>query len=245
MRRIIKAASPVAFEDWKSTNKPTTWEALQNDPPYPEEGVIYYSKRNLREALLIEQGFICCYCQCRIENTEHTVIEHWYPRNGADKLQGAAKTFDHDNLMAACDGGESENKTQAAAEMKPYPVWCDKSKGRRTIALSPLQPDIESRFQYTQVSIDEVRISPITNLDLEAGETLGFLNLNTPFLEKRRGEAIAGLIIEDTETNTLISAADAAVLLANLEAQVQAVPIERLSPFYTVKVHFLRLISGK
>ncbi len=153
--------------------------------------------------------------------------------------------FEYGNLMAACDGGESENKTQKVSRMKSYPLWCDKSKRGFTIPLSPLQPNIESRFQYVQVSNDEVRILPSNDHDLEAGETLQTLNLDTPFLQKRRGEAISGLIIENPETNELISSADAAILLSSLEAQAQEVPIGKLSPFHTTKIHFLRLISGK
>lgn len=243
MRHIIKAASPPAFEAWKVANSPTTWDALQNEPRHREEGASYYSKRDLREALLIEQGFICCYCQRRIENTERTVIEHWYPRNGEDKVQGASKMFDYQNLMAACDGGENENKAQKASGMEQYPLWCDKNKREFTIPLSPLQLNIESCFQYEQWSIDEIRILPMDNRD-EGVETLRILNLNTPFLEKRRGEAIAGLIFRDAETNDLISADEAAILLANLEAQAQVVPIGRLSPHHAVKIFFLRFISG-
>lgn len=48
MRHIIKSASPLKFETWKIANNPTTWEALQNAPQNPEEGINYYSKRDLQ-----------------------------------------------------------------------------------------------------------------------------------------------------------------------------------------------------
>lgn len=244
MRYIQKKPSPQAFEDWKQTNAPTQWSDLQNEPRHPEEGIVYYSKRELREALLIEQGHLCCYCQRRIENTIDTVLEHWFPRNGADKKKGKDHQFDYQNLMAACNGGERENQNRPAGT-KPHPLWCDKNKKEQIISLSPLQKDIELRLTYDQVSPDEIRILPANNHDPDVHSTLKILNLNTPYLEKRRGEAVLGLIFKDIEMKEVVSPAEAGILLADLEQKMYELSGDYLPEFCSVKLHFLRLLSGR
>ena len=197
MRYIRKNPSPQAFEDWKNANNPTAWDNLMNQPRHREEGIIYYAKEDLRGELLREQGHLCCYCQQRIENVESTVIEHLFPRNGADKDQGRAKMFDYDNLVAACDGGSTANRDRPS-KIKSFPQYCDKNKDEDLLPLSPLRPDVEARLTYLR-SDDKVRIEPVGE-DPEALAAIEqILNLNTPFLEKRRGEAIDGLIFKDLE----------------------------------------------
>jgi hypothetical protein len=112
MRHIQKNSSPPEFENWKKANSPTAWGDLINEPKHREEGIVYYTKEELRGELLKEQGHLCCYCQQRIKNEESTVIEHLFPRNGADKERGKAKMFDYNNLLAASDGGSTANREQ-------------------------------------------------------------------------------------------------------------------------------------
>lgn len=61
-----------------------------------------YDKKRLKEYLLREQGFICCYCGKRlsIEKIEHTSIEHLNI-----KSEDKSKTYDYFNLLASCLGG--------------------------------------------------------------------------------------------------------------------------------------------
>ncbi|MCC6281984.1 MAG: TIGR02646 family protein [Saprospiraceae bacterium] len=242
MRFIRKKPSPQAFEDWKRANKPADWSDLMNEPTHREEDVLYYTKDELRSTLLAEQGHLCCYCQRRIENTESTVIEHLFPRNGEDKMQGKAKTFEYSNLMASCDGGALANRDRNKKEpaTPSYPEYCDRSKQEKLLPLSPLDPDVESRFTYS-IADDKVNI---VGKDPEAISTIQeILNLNTPFLEKRRGEAIAGLIFEDQEKLQFISIETAKKLLVSYQQQEDNAG-GHLSEFFRVKLHFLQLFSG-
>jgi uncharacterized protein (TIGR02646 family) len=245
MRYIRKNPSPQAFEDWKKANNPTHWDVLQNEPPHREEGVVYYTKRELRETLLIEQGYLCCYCQQRIENIESTVIEHFYPRNGGDKVQGRAKMFDYNNLLAACDGGSLDNRDRPS-NTPSFPQYCDKNKDEELLPLSPLQPDVESRLIYSQRGLDEVRIDAAFADDTDAVNALEkILNLNTPKLKNLRGKAITGLIFTNPDTGEIIPVAEAKRLLADMEQQIGDKPGGYLPEFCEVKLHFLRLLSGK
>ncbi|MBK7936190.1 MAG: TIGR02646 family protein [Lewinellaceae bacterium] len=248
MRYIRKKPSPPAFEDWKSANNPTHWSDLQNEPSNPEEGVVYYSKNELREALLLEQGYLCCYCQQLIKNGENTIIEHLFPRNGVDKATGQARMFEYDNVLAACDGGSLDNRERLSG-LPSYPQYCDKNKGEEIIFLSPLQPDIETKLTYRQTGLDEIEIIPSVETDEDAKRTIhDILNLNVPKLKNLRGKAIVGLIFQNPATGDLISVQDAKALIDAIERKidnVENVGNEYLPEFCTVKLHFLRLFAGR
>ena len=71
-----------------------------------EEGVsankiwdLMLSKPILKRFLIIEQGFVCCYCGQRIFINEKTPIEHL-----AAKTKHKDKIFQYENLMASCSG---------------------------------------------------------------------------------------------------------------------------------------------
>ena len=57
------------------------------------------TKKKLREALLEDQGYICCYCGKRIKDDDNTRIEHLKPKSNHKHL-----TFDYANLLASCQG---------------------------------------------------------------------------------------------------------------------------------------------
>lgn len=245
MRHIQKNPPPQAFEDWKEANRPTAWGDLMSEPRHREEGVVYYTKEELRGELLKEQGHLCCYCQQRIENVESTVIEHLFPRNPkdeADKEQGRARMFDYNNLLAACDGGSMANR-ERPPRTKSFPQYCDKRKDEDLLPLSPLQPDVETRLTYLQTD-DKVRLEPVGDAPEVSTAIEQILNLNTPFLEKRRGAAVDGLFFKDIEMLEPISAEEAAQILAAFQQQ-QDGQDQHLPEFFGVKLHFLRLFSGQ
>ena len=79
MKQINKRSAPQWFEQWKSdfvevNNRQPHYKAdfAGNDSDGIER------RRMLREALIKEQGRICCYCMRRIyNNSAH--IEHFFP----------------------------------------------------------------------------------------------------------------------------------------------------------------------
>ena len=67
MKYIQKGEEPTSFTDWKSKANQDwqpTWDVLRAS-----------EKRDLHNALLKEQGYICCYCEMRIgkENSLYQV----------------------------------------------------------------------------------------------------------------------------------------------------------------------------
>ena len=116
MKYIEKREEPSAFIEWKiqerhrlekwyadQTKASKIWEHLpskKKSTATTEEGVKYYSKEELRKELLVEQGYICCYCGGRIADSNKTILEHLHP-----KESNKHRTFDYDNLYASCSGG--------------------------------------------------------------------------------------------------------------------------------------------
>ncbi|MEM6699273.1 MAG: retron system putative HNH endonuclease [Bacteroidota bacterium] len=62
-----------------------------------------FDKKRLKEALVKEQGFICCYCGRRIFVDHNTHIEHLLPKHAYKN-----KTYDYKNLFASCQGGTKD-----------------------------------------------------------------------------------------------------------------------------------------
>lgn len=58
------------------------------------------AKNSLQNALISEQGHICCFCGSRIYRP-NTEIAHFVPRNSED---GKPLIFDYTNLFASCNG---------------------------------------------------------------------------------------------------------------------------------------------
>ena len=67
MKYIIKSTEPQSIIDWKN---------LANDDWQPSwDNLMNPQKGTLRESLVEEQGYICCYCQQRIDTSTRTEIE--------------------------------------------------------------------------------------------------------------------------------------------------------------------------
>lgn len=101
-----KNGAPSLLEVWLNENE----EEIKNMIADPEKSGAFmwrYFRDNakdvyeeLKESLVKDQGFICCYCGKRIQNDYQTLIEHLKPKSGY-KL----KTFLFENLLASCMGG--------------------------------------------------------------------------------------------------------------------------------------------
>ena len=88
MKYIVKQNEPEDF---------TKWKALKNEewtPTYDKlSGVV---KIAVRQALMTEQGYICCYCERRLtDNDSH--IEHFRPQENK-----STDPLDFKNMLCSC-----------------------------------------------------------------------------------------------------------------------------------------------
>jgi uncharacterized protein (TIGR02646 family) len=158
----------------------------------------YREKDELRESLLKEQGYICCYCMERITK-DNMKIEHWRPQTPYPQLQ-----LDYQNLLAACNGNEGK---------PPELQHCDTKKGDKEIIISPTDSH-KNCEQYLKYSSNGRIYSENLDIDKDLNETL---NLNLPTLVKNRNQAFKAVI----QQLTSIRGKDAAWSVQEVKRKIQ------------------------
>jgi uncharacterized protein (TIGR02646 family) len=189
MKFIQKIPEPQQFTQWKHGNSPDwvpSWDAMDGSP----------IKRVVKDALLREQGGICCYCGIGIRDDD-SHIDHFRPRHGPNAYpQGE---LDYRNLHASCIYDRHEGA-------KPH---CGMKKGswfNVDLLISPLDPACETQFAFTAYG----DIGPRTKGDEAAETTITKLGLRVDFLKKHRAMAIeaSGLLDQTIDASTLRAWAD-------------------------------------
>jgi uncharacterized protein (TIGR02646 family) len=161
MKHVTKLGSPAEFEAWKALEnedwKPT-YDSLRNP-----------QKKAVHQALLEEQGWVCCYCGRAISQA-NSHIEHFKPQESHEDL-----ALDFTNLHASC-----------IRESDPgMPLHCGHAKGNafdESTVISPLDRDCEKRFRYAL----DGRILPNEADDEAAVYMTSLLRLDLEFLRNRR-----------------------------------------------------------
>lgn len=169
MKYIEKQSPPKSFVRYKNGRGATFKDLSENHIDI---------KNELRASLVEEQGYICCYCGCRVDATD-AIIEHLKPKDGNKYPQ---LQLEYTNLLASCDGGQDARHNE-----RMYPSCCDNHKANSEINVHPLMPECESRFQF-----DEDGDIVCSLDDLDAIETIKVLNLNSSVLKHRRKAVVAG-----------------------------------------------------
>lgn len=137
----------------------------------------YREKEELRNALVAEQGGICCYCMGRIESVWGSMkIEHWRSQAGYP-----AEQLNYNNFLGGCVGGEG---------MPVHLQHCDTSKGNADLEWNPANPAhrIETRITY---ALDGTIHAHDVGFDQQLNEVL---NLNLPHLKNNRKGVLTGLL---------------------------------------------------
>lgn len=144
------------------------------------------SYATMKQKLMEDQGYVCCYCNRSIPIEGHKVVtEHVKPVSVHLNLAGEYK-----NLLVCCDGGEVIPPTPVGVtppySRSNYPLHCDKAKANQEIPVSPLDAGCENRFVYDPVT---GKIDGVAG-DTDASDTAIILNLNQRILKKERKEEI-------------------------------------------------------
>ncbi|MEA5620268.1 retron system putative HNH endonuclease [Cronbergia sp. UHCC 0137] len=162
MKQIIKGTEPLCLLKHRQTDQ----ASYEN----------YSPKEPLKKALLIEQGYICCYCMRRISE-ENMEIEHWKPMsiNKYPELQ-----IDYKNLLASCSGNRGNRKTNQ---------HCNPRKGDEEITINPA--DSKSCEIYIKYSSTGKILSDDETINYELNE---ILNLNLETLKDNRTTALNAVI---------------------------------------------------
>jgi uncharacterized protein (TIGR02646 family) len=137
----------------------------------------YREKDELREALVGEQGALCCYCMQRIRVAATEMkIEHWRSQSGFP-----AQQLSYRNLLASCLGGHGQ---------PGHLQHCDTKKGDQDLRWNPAEPahHIETRITYAldgAIRADDAAF---------ANQLNDVLNLNLPQIKNNRKGVLTALL---------------------------------------------------
>ncbi|MBW4544048.1 MAG: TIGR02646 family protein [Symplocastrum torsivum CPER-KK1] len=185
MRYIRKGDEPESFTAWKERQKnrgnPLTWKAFRRRVTV---------KNDVYDALLWEQGYVCCYCGMQItRDTSH--FEHFKPKSN---ITYAHQVLDYRNLLVSCKG-ESEDSEESEEEHR-VPVHCGHKKDKwydEQLMVSPLDVNCASFFRYSASG----EILPTDEPDKQeaAKTTIEKLGLDIEKLRLIRSAAIDGALL--------------------------------------------------
>ncbi|MEK8017177.1 MAG: retron system putative HNH endonuclease [Candidatus Parabeggiatoa sp.] len=225
MKYIQKAPEPEEFAQWKQAKpkkyQSKDWKKLN---PLP--------KQALHEALLKEQGHICCYCERALtKNNSH--IEHFVPKKGPNADPNL--TFEYQNLLCSCDGnaGHPENKGLTHCGIRKDD-WFDAA-----LMVSPLEKDCANYFRYTTAG--KILLTSVSEKQQAAEETINRCNLNHPILKKMRHEVLRRIALQSlTDNTTLLSDSLTIDEISQLiQSYSQPDATGKYTPFCTTIIYFL------
>lgn len=223
MKYIQKGQEPEEFTQWKKAKpkkyQSKDWKKLNPSP-----------KKVLHEALLREQGCICCYCERSIsKNNSH--IEHLVPKKGLNA--DPSLTFEYQNLLCSCDGNASENEGLTHCGIRKDD-WFDAA-----LMVSPLDKDCADCFCYTTTG--KILPTDVAEKQKMAEETINRCNLNHPILKKMRQEAFRRVALQSlTDHKTQLSDSLTQEEISQLiQSYSQPDAKGRYLPFCTAIVYFL------
>ncbi len=172
MKYIEKGKEPEAFTEWK---------ALANDDWQPTyDDLSGDTKEAVKDALMGEQGRICCYCERRLtDNDSH--IEHLRPQSDQ-----SVDPLDYANMLCSCQNRLQKGEPRHCGNLKDN--WFDK-----VLLVSPLESGCERRFAFT----GDGNVEPALTTDDAAIETINRLGLDIPKLKALRASAIEPFLEED------------------------------------------------
>lgn len=144
------------------TMQPACLTGYKNDPQASYDNLPQDVRRELKNSLLIEQGYVCAYCMNRIKSDKMR-IEHWACQDDHEDQE-----LDYSNLLACCSGNEGQPKER---------YTCDKKKENKTLTYSPANPAhaINNRVSYIhgsgKIMSQEVDFNKEINEVLNLNET--------------------------------------------------------------------------
>jgi len=237
MKFIRKTSeSPDFFTDWKTQNPQMGWEDFKGRE-------ICHRLRNL---LLNEQGYICCYCEREIaEDRGH--FEHVMPRSYKDKkgiAVGRQRELDYHNIVFSCtkDNKPFDEKGDKTTCGHRKDDWYDEN-----LFVTPLQENCESLFRYK----NDGTIVPVNGPDSnKAQKTIDCLKLDGEPLH----EGVVTFLVRERKTiidevwhiwEKTYSGTDSAEMLRWAEKELARFSNDQYyAPFWTTKRQVFEEILG-
>jgi uncharacterized protein (TIGR02646 family) len=178
MKYIQKQHEPQELRQWKQQSN-DDWQ-----PRYAHLGSDL--KNTIKQALMQEQGYICCYCEQRLD-PDDSHIEHFRPQSDR-----TVDPLDFDNLLCSCQNQIKKREPRHCGNLKGN--WFDSA-----LLISPLDPQCETSFKFTA----DGYIQPRQDQDQAAITTINRLGLDIPVLRALRRQAIEPFLDESLSPEEL------------------------------------------
>ncbi|MNI43375.1 hypothetical protein D3C73_977040 [compost metagenome] len=198
-------------------HEPSSLTIYRHQPDAKYDGPLFTSvKSDIREALLISQGYLCAYCMQRIYNDRSTTkIEHWRCQDIYPQHQ-----LDFTNMFAVCSG-----KTQDD-------LHCDSSKGNQKLTINPASesPFVESYIRYTNSGEIYVQTNPLLNNELNI-----ILRLNQSRIKSNRQAVLRAITTRLSQNRGTVPKSELQSLLnqwINVDADDKKIPYSGVAIFY-------------
>ena len=172
MKHIVKDQDTPEFDKWKALAN-EDWQPTYENLRDPE-------KKEVKDSLMKEQGYICCYCERRLTDDD-SHIEHFNPRSN-----NAADPLNYSNMLCSCQDKLEKGEPRHCGILKDN--WFDNQ-----LLVSPLDPDCEGHFAYTA----DGKIQPAKKSDDAARMTIEKLGLDINKLCALRKKAIEPFLDKD------------------------------------------------
>lgn len=191
MRQIKKESEPAFFSIWKED-----FRTAQGREPEYDDLVKTREYFRLKESLLKEQGYICCYCEKQI-GQRNCNIEHYMPRH-PDSRELTPKEcalcreaqLTYTNLFVSCGGDEAYSRDHCNHKKDNWFSFQD--------CISLLDPRISQVLGY---KLD----GSIFVADPGAREMINHLNLSSYVLEEQRKAALDTVLEVEFEDEDLLN----------------------------------------
>ncbi|MBC2698059.1 MAG: TIGR02646 family protein [ANME-2 cluster archaeon] len=174
MKHIVKVQDTPLFDEWKALDD-YEWKKTYDDLVNPE-------KKEVKDSLMKEQGYICCYCERRLTNDD-SHIEHFNPQSN-----NSVDTLNYTNMLCSCQDQLKKGEPRHCGISKG--TWFDKD-----LLISPLDSNSEGRFAYTA----DGKIQPADEFDAAATKTIEKLKLDIGLLNDFRNKAIEPFLDNDLD----------------------------------------------
>lgn len=179
MKHIQKQVEPLLFTQWKAAHPGATYK---DDLCNFSDADAMAARVALKNNLLVEQKYICCYCECRVSDA-NSHIEHFKPK---DVTQFPLLQLEYSNLFVSCTKRPTHSPDEHCGHKKDNFYSPD--------LVSPLEPDCSSHFAYKMDGT-------IEGTDDRGRLTINKLHLDSALLDNQRKCLIDGFlgINDDTE----------------------------------------------
>lgn len=180
MIHIQKADEPEAFREWKKANPDASYGDMPGDVVLA-----------LRNALLDEQGFVCCFCGCGlgpVSPGSKLASQRPLKKGDGHNIRNAhiipqsvepGRALDYANICASCNTDKHKDQEH-----------CDARQANNRLPISPLQQDCLSFFSFDA----DGKIYPNSQKSPEdqqrAQQTIDILGLDDPALCHDRKESL-------------------------------------------------------